>query len=54
MYLSGKDNQKLSKLLKKGSERSVFYNECEIERGNKDTENEYRYFLESKFVRVNR
>ena len=52
--LSGKDNQKLSKLLSKGFERPVYWNEYKIKSENKNTTNEYRYFLESNFVGVNR
>ena len=42
--LSARDNQKLSKLLREGLTKSE----------NKNTANEFRYFLESKFVRFNR
>ena len=50
---SAKNNQKLSKLLSKGFERLVYWNEYKtIE--NKNATNEYRYFLESSFVGVNR
>ena len=49
-----KDNQKLSKLLGKGFNRSVYWNEYKTKSENKKTTNEYRYFLESKFVGVNR
>ena len=52
--LSGKDNQKLSKLLSKGFERSVYWNEHKTKSQNKNTTNKYRYFLESNFVGVNR
>ena len=51
---SAKDNQKLSKLLSKGFERSVYWNEYKTKSENKNTANEYRYFLESNFVGVNR
>ena len=50
--LSARDNQKLSKLLSKGFERSVYWNENKSD--NKSTTNEFRFFLESTFVRVNR
>ena len=43
--LSAKDNPKLSKLLSKCFERSVCWNECKIKSENKNTTNEYRYFL---------
>ena len=52
--LSAKNNQKLSKPFSKGFERSVYWNEYEIKRENKNRTNEYRYFLESNFVGVNR
>ena len=52
--LSPKDNQKLSKLLSKGFERSVYWNEYESKSDNKNTTSEYRYFLDSNFVGVNR
>ena len=51
--LSVKDNQKLSKLLGKGFERSVYWNEYITKSENKNTINKYRYFLESNFFRVN-
>ena len=49
-----KDNQNLSKLLNKGFETSVFWNEYKTKNKNKNTTNEYRYFLELNFVGVNR
>ena len=52
--LSARDNQKLSELLSKGFERSVYWNEYKRKRDNKNTKNEFRYFLESIFVGVNR
>ena len=52
--LSVKDNQKLSKLLSKGFEKSVYWDEYKIKSENKNTTNEYRYFTESNFVGVNR
>ena len=52
--LSARDNQKLSKLLSKAFERSVSWNEYKTKSENKNTTNEYRYFLESNFVGVNR
>ena len=48
--LSAKDIQKLSKLLSKGSEMSVFWNEYKAKSKNSNTANEYRYFLESSLV----
>ena len=52
--LSVRDNKTLGKLLSKGSERSVYWNEYKIKSENKNTTNEYRYFLGSNFVEVNR
>ena len=51
--LSARDNKKLSKLLSKGFERSVYWNEYKTKSENKNTTNEYRYFLKSNFVGVN-
>ena len=48
--LSAIDNQKLSKLLSKGFERSVYWNEHKAKRENRNMANEYRYFLGSDFV----
>ena len=42
---SAKDNQKLSKLLSKGFERSIYWNENKTKSENKSTRNEYRYIL---------
>ena len=52
--LSAKDNKNVTKLLSKGFERSVYWNEYKTKSENKNTTNEYRYFLESNFVGVNR
>ena len=52
--LSPNDNQKLSKLLSKGFERSVYWNGYKTKGENKDTTNEYRYFLKSNFIGVNK
>ena len=52
--LLAKDNQELSKLLSKGFERSVYWNEYETKSENKNTASEFRYFLESNFIGVNR
>ena len=52
--LSAKDNQTLSKFLRKRFERSGYWNEYKTKSENKNTTNEYRYFLESNFVEVNR
>ena len=54
LTLSARCNQKLSKLLSKGFERSVYWNEYKTKSGNKNTTNEFRYFIESNFVGVNR
>ena len=50
--LSARGNQKLSKLLSKGSERSVYWNEYKTKFENKNTTNEIRYFFESNLVGV--
>ena len=52
--LSAKDNQKLSKLLSKRFERSVYWNEYKTKNDNKNPTNEFRYFLESNLFGVNR
>ena len=52
--LSGRDNQKLSKRLSKEFERSVYWNEYKTKSVDKKTRNEFRYFLESNFVGVDR
>ena len=52
--LSARDNQKLSQLLSKGVQRSVYWNEYKTKSDNKNTTSEFRYFLESNFVGVNR
>ena len=52
--LSARDNQKLSKLLSKGFERSVYWNEYKTKRDDKIMTNEYRYFIELNFDEVNR
>ena len=52
--LSAKYNQKLSKLLSKVLERSVYQNKLKTKNQNKNPINKYRYLLESKFVGINR
>ena len=52
--LSAKDNQKLSKLVSKGFERSFYWNECKTKSGDKNKTNKFRYFLESNFIGINR
>ena len=49
-----KKQSKLSKLFNKGFERSVYWNEYKTKSENKNTTNEYRYFLKSNFVGVSR
>ena len=49
-----KDNQKLSKVLSKGSERSVYWKEYKTKSEMKKTTNEYRSFLKLNFVEVDR
>ena len=51
--LPSRDNKKLSKLLIKGFERLVYWNEYETKNDNKSTINEFRYFLESNFIGLN-
>ena len=51
--LSARYNQKLSKILSKGFERSIYWNEYKTKSENKNITNEFRYFLESNFVGVN-
>ena len=52
--LSAKDNKKLSNLFGRVFERSVYLNEYRTNSVNKYTTNEYRCFLKSNFVGVNR
>ena len=52
--LSVRENQKLSKFLSRGFERSVYWNEYKTKSYNKNTTNEYRYFLESNFFGAKR
>ena len=52
--VSASENQKLSKLLCKGFERSFHWNEYIAKNEKKNATNEYRHFLESHFVGVNR
>ena len=52
--LSAKVNQKLSKIFSKEFERSVYWKEYKTKSENKNMTNEYRYFLKSNFVEVNR
>ena len=51
---SARDNKKLSKLLSKGFESSIYWNEYKTKSENKKTTNKYRYYLESNFVGINR
>ena len=52
--LSARDNQKLSKLLSKRFERSVYWNEYKAKSDDKNTANEVRFFLELNVFRVNK
>ena len=52
--LSVRDNQELSEPLSEGFETSVYWNEDKTKSYNKNTTNEFRFFLESNFVEVNR
>ena len=52
--LLAKDNQKLLKRLSKGFERLVYWNKYETKVVNRNATNKCRYFLESKFVGVNK
>ena len=52
--LSAKHSQKLSKLLSKGLEMSVYWNEYKTKSESKDITNEYKYFLQSEFVGINK
>ena len=51
---SAKDYKKLSKILRKVFERSVYWNEHKTKSENKNTTNELRCFLEYNFVGINR
>ena len=53
-HLSAKDKQKLSKLFSNGFERSMYWSKYKTKSEKRNTTNEYRYFLESNFVGVNR
>ena len=52
--LSAKDKRKMSKFISKSFERTVCWNKYKTKSENKNTTNEYRYFLQSNFVGVNR
>ena len=49
-----KEKSKVSKILNKISERSVYWNKYKTKSETKTTKKEFRYFLESTFIRVNR
>ena len=52
--LSSRDNQKLSKLISKGFERSVYWNEYKTKKkSNKNTTNQFWFLRESNFSGVN-
>ena len=48
--LSSRDNRKLSKLLSKGFERSVYWNEYKTKSENKNTTIQFRYFVKSNSI----
>ena len=48
--LSARNNQKLSKFLSKGYERTVYWNGYKTKDENKNASNEFTYFLESNFI----
>ena len=50
--LSTKENRKISKLLSKGFERSLYWNEFKTKSKNKNTTYNYKYFIESNFLGV--
>ena len=50
--LSARDNQTLSKLLRKWFERSVYWKEYKTKSDNKNATHKFRYFLQSNFVGV--
>ena len=52
--LSSRDNQKLSKYLRKGFEILVYWNEYKTKSENKNTTNKYRYSPELNFIEVSR
>ena len=52
--LSTRDNQKLSKIISKGFEISVYWNKYKTKNETNTKTNEYRYFLKSNFFGVNR
>ena len=52
--LAAKDNQNYQNFLPKEFERSDYWSEYKTKSGNKITTNEYRYFIDSNFVGVNR
>ena len=54
LTLSSRHDQKLSKVLSKGFERSVYGNEYKTKSENKNMTNEYIYFLKPSFAGVNR
>ena len=52
--LSVKDKQKVSNFLSKGFDRSIYWNEYKSKNEIQNRTNEYKYFLKSIFVGVNR
>ena len=51
--LSARDDQKLSKRLRKGFRRLAYLTEYKTKSEKKNTTNEYRYFLKPNFAEVN-
>ena len=48
--LSAKDNHKLSKLLRKGFERSSYWSEYKTKSENRNTKNEYRVIFSNQVL----
>ena len=48
--LSTRDNQKLSKFVRKEFERSIYWSEDKIKSGNNNTTNEFRHFRVNRVV----
>ena len=54
LTLSARDNQEVAKTSQERIWKIVYWNEYKTKSDNKNTTSEFRYFLESKFVEVNR
>ena len=52
--LSARDNWKLTKLLRKRFERSLYWNKYKTKSKNKNTTNGYKYFFELNFFGANK